>query len=192
MIGRCTQVIMKPARYLFVAVCLMSFWLRSAPGVLPETRGVVLDAGGSPIADATLAEQWGIEKGAARSPLTPVATTTYADGSFSLPNGADSNGRFALLVYDKARLHGAMVDLPASEREKPLTIRLRPLQTVDYSILVTGSLTKESTSAKLYTLSGIPIAALFSVPRGSVTLPPGQYLLKARLPDPKLPLAPSA
>ena len=173
---------MKPAGYLF-AVCLWTLWLRAAPSSSHEMRGVVLDARGLPLADATLAEQWGVKKGAARSPLTPLATTTHADGSFVLTYGSDFNGRFALLVYDKARLQGAIVDLPASERERPLTIRLRPLQTVHYSILIPGSLANESMSAELYTSTGIPIAALFNVARGSVTLPPGQYLIKARLPD---------
>jgi hypothetical protein len=158
---------MKPAGYLF-AVCLWALWLRAAPSSSHEMRGVVLDARGLPLADATLAEQWGIEKGAARSPLTPLATTTHADGSFVLTYGSDFNGRFALLVCDKARLQGAIVDLPASERERPLTIRLRPLQTVHYSILIPGSLANESMSAELYTSTGIPIAALFNVARGSV------------------------
>ena len=173
---------MKPASYVS-AVCLLTLSLRAAPAALSEVRGAVLDGGGSPIAEATLAEQWGIEKGVGQSPLTPVATTTHADGSFSLRPTSEFNGRFALLVFDKARLQGAIIDLPTSKLHSPFAIRLQTLQNVRYTIVLPDSLREESSSAELYTSSGIPIAALPGVTRGSVSLPPGNYLLKARVPD---------
>jgi thiol-disulfide isomerase/thioredoxin len=171
---------MQPSYYLF-SVCLLTLLLSPAKAVSTEVRGIVLDDHGLPAANVTVAAQWRIEDTGTQTALIPGTTTTLANGAFSLSDGLPSEGRFALLVYNKSHRQAALVDLPVTESGKPLTIRLQPVQVVHYGVRVPESETAKSSSLELFTSSGIPIVSLARVADGSCALPPGHYVLRARI-----------
>jgi hypothetical protein len=148
----------------------------------PTVTGTVIDAHGQPVPGATVCSQWRLpEPGISGQPLLP-STKTDAAGHFAQTWIGSMRERVTYMVYDSTQKLGALVDMPADDASKPVTVKLRPLHQVHFALETPVPPATNQTLGHIWTHSGAVVGAVFST-RGSLLLPSGQYELSASTDD---------
>jgi len=155
--------------------------VESAP-TISVVSGCVHDEQGRPAVGVPVASQWWLEQGGA-SPLEGV--TTDGSGCFSLPLYSRESGPIGVMVLDTARGLGASVQVSPREKDRRLSLELRPLVDVRASF-VSGvyNSTNEITWALYVEELGARVA--WGQAEGGdvvLALPRGRYVIAASAQD---------
>lgn len=130
----------------------------------PTVTGTVIDAHGQPVPGATVCSQWRLpEPGISGQPLLP-STKTDAAGHFAQTWIGSMRQRVTYMVYDSTQKLGALVDMPADDASKPVTVKLRPLHQVHFCAGNTRPARDESDLRPHLDTLGAPLWELYSAP----------------------------
>src|SRR5262249_30153529 len=145
-----------------------------------SVNGRVLDASGRPVAGADVSSFWT----AGEADNTPVGTmrssrsaATGRDGKFSLKDTFFNRGK-AFLALDAARQTGGLVVVDPRDADKPVTIRLAPLVSVQGKFTCRGlGDEKFWTNVYISTLPGKErfLSCSSRAAEFAFKLPPGKY-----------------